>query len=61
MISVKLGSYMQVWLSYAQFEMTTGADDSAAKCRNVYKKANDSLKDDSSAKEERVMLRNSMR
>ncbi|KAF6023822.1 CRNKL1 [Bugula neritina] len=48
--------HIKVWLSYAQFEMTTGADDSAAKCRNVYKKANDSLKDDSSAKEERVML-----
>ncbi|XP_067942125.1 crooked neck-like protein 1 [Watersipora subatra] len=48
--------HVKVWLSYAQFEMTTGEEDSVSKSRDVYKKANSRLKENLDAKEERMMI-----
>lgn len=43
-------------MSFAQFEMTTGQEDCAARARDVYHKANESLKENTEAKEERMMV-----
>lgn len=46
----------QVWLSYAQFEMSTGQEDCVAKARHVFSKANQTFKENAEAKEERMMV-----
>ena len=45
-----------MWLSYAQFEMTTGEDDCVKKSRDIYRKANQSFKESNESKEERMMI-----
>ena len=46
---------LQVWLSYAQFELSVNDENSLQQTRSVYKQANSALKD-CDDKEERLML-----
>jgi len=46
---------VQVWLSYAQFELSVSDEASMQRARSVYKQANTALKD-CEEKEERLML-----
>ncbi|CAB4020502.1 Crooked neck 1, partial [Paramuricea clavata] len=47
--------HVKVWISYAQFELTTDLDDRISQTRNVYERANRELKT-AEDKEERLML-----
>ncbi|CAB4025163.1 crooked neck 1 [Paramuricea clavata] len=47
--------HVKVWISYAQFELTTDLDDRISQTRNVYGRANRELKT-AEDKEERLML-----
>ena len=50
-----LFTLMQVWISYAQFELSTGEDDCMVNCREVYRQANRLLKT-AGHKDERLLL-----
>ncbi|XP_018432138.1 PREDICTED: crooked neck-like protein 1 [Nanorana parkeri] len=52
--------HVKVWISFAQFELTTGAEDTLAKCRQIYEEANKTLRN-CEEKEERLMLLESWR
>ncbi|KAM9317196.1 crooked neck-like protein 1 [Gastrophryne carolinensis] len=52
--------HVKVWISFAQFELTTGGEDTLGKCRQIYEEANKSLRN-SEEKEERLMLLESWR
>ncbi len=47
--------YPQVWVSYAQFELSIGGDDAMSRTRSVYEKGGQELKVNSE-KEERLSL-----
>lgn len=47
--------HVKVWISFGQFEKTTGEDNCIGKARTVYKEANNAMKN-SGEKEERLML-----
>lgn len=46
---------MQVWISFAKFELGTGADDAVDKSRLVYQEANNMLKT-SDEREQRLLI-----
>ncbi len=46
---------LQVWISYAQFELSLGTEDSLQKARDVYREGCQSMKEIND-KEERLML-----
>ncbi|PIO04622.1 hypothetical protein AB205_0061070 [Aquarana catesbeiana] len=52
--------HVKVWISLAQFELTTGAEDTLSKCRQIYEEANKTLRN-CEEKEERLMLLESWR
>ncbi|CAJ0962442.1 unnamed protein product [Ranitomeya imitator] len=52
--------HVKVWISFAQFELTTGSDDTVMKCRQIYEEANKTLRN-CEEKEERLMLLESWR
>lgn len=52
--------FRQVWISYAQFELSIDSDDRLQKCRQIYEEANKSLRS-CEEKEERLMLLESWR
>ncbi|CAH2253441.1 crooked neck 1 [Pelobates cultripes] len=52
--------HVKVWISFAQFELTTGSDDVIENCRLIYEEANKSLRN-CEEKEERLMLLESWR
>lgn len=43
-------------MSFAQFEMSTAQEDSVTRAREVYRRANQSFKENPEAKEERMMV-----
>jgi len=45
----------QVWISYAQFELSVGGPENVARARDVYRRANITFKQ-ADEKEERLML-----
>lgn len=47
--------HVKVWISFAQFELTTGNDETLVKCRQIYEEANKNLRN-CEEKEERLML-----
>ncbi|XP_063774242.1 crooked neck-like protein 1 isoform X2 [Pseudophryne corroboree] len=52
--------HVKVWISFAQFELTTGNEDTLGKCRQLYEEANKTLRN-CEEKEERLMLLESWR
>ncbi|KAG8583775.1 hypothetical protein GDO81_008541 [Engystomops pustulosus] len=50
----------EVWISFAQFELSAGSEDTLAKCRQIYEEANKTLRN-CEEKEERLMLLESWR
>ncbi|KAM4772886.1 crooked neck-like protein 1 [Rhinophrynus dorsalis] len=52
--------HVKVWISFAQFELTTGNEDTLGKCRQIYEEANKNLRN-CEVKEERLMLLESWR
>ncbi|XP_073528565.1 crooked neck-like protein 1 [Phyllobates terribilis] len=52
--------HVKVWISFAQFELTTGSNDTLMKCRLIYEEANKTLRN-CEEKEERLMLLESWR
>lgn len=52
---LKRTQHVKVWLSFAQFETSTAVEDSIEQARNVYERADKSLRN-AEEKEERVML-----
>ena len=46
--------FSQVWISFAQFELSVGLDTSIEKCRKVYEEACKAMRDNE--KEERLMI-----
>lgn len=55
MLTIVIYLYFQVWISFAQFERTSGSDNSVQNTRAVYKEANKAL-GSVEEKEERQML-----
>lgn len=51
---------MQVWISYAKFELSIDSPDRLQKCRQIYEEANKSMRS-CEEKEERLMLLESWR
>lgn len=51
---------LQVWISYAQFELSVDTEDRLQRCRQVYEEANKGLRS-CEEKEERLMLLESWR
>uniref|UniRef100_A0A8C5MXQ0 Crooked neck-like protein 1 n=1 Tax=Leptobrachium leishanense TaxID=445787 RepID=A0A8C5MXQ0_9ANUR len=47
--------HVKVWISFAQFELTTGSEETLGKCRLIYEEANKTLRN-CEEKEERLML-----
>ncbi len=47
--------FFQVWISFTKFELTTGSDECINNAREVYKEANEALRN-TEEKEERMML-----
>lgn len=45
----------QVWISFAQFELSAGREESLSRCRQIYEEANKAMRN-CEEKEERVML-----
>ena len=45
----------QVWISFAKFELGCGSDDALEKSRNIYKEANEMLKQNDE-KEQRLLI-----
>ncbi|KAM4833006.1 crooked neck-like protein 1 isoform X2 [Urocitellus parryii] len=52
--------HVKVWISFAQFELSTGKEGSVAKCRQIYEEANKTMRN-CEEKEERLMLLESWR
>ncbi|XP_008107294.1 crooked neck-like protein 1 isoform X2 [Anolis carolinensis] len=52
--------HVKVWISFAQFELSSGNDDSVTRCRQVYEEANKTMRN-CEEKEERLMLLESWR
>uniref|UniRef100_A0A2K6U3M9 Crooked neck-like protein 1 n=1 Tax=Saimiri boliviensis boliviensis TaxID=39432 RepID=A0A2K6U3M9_SAIBB len=52
--------HVKVWISFAQFELSSGKEGSLAKCRQIYEEANKSMRN-CEEKEERLMLLESWR
>ncbi|CAO2578508.1 Crooked neck-like protein 1 [Lemmus lemmus] len=52
--------HVKVWISFAQFELSSGKDGSVAKCRQIYEEANKTMRN-CEEKEERLMLLESWR
>ncbi|KAE8601163.1 hypothetical protein XENTR_v10013561 [Xenopus tropicalis] len=52
--------HVKVWISFAQFELTSSNEDTLGKCRQIYEEANKSLRN-CEEKEERLMLLESWR
>ncbi|KAG8541974.1 hypothetical protein GDO81_027771 [Engystomops pustulosus] len=52
--------HVKVWISFAQFELSAGSEDTLAKCRQIYEEANKTLRN-CEEKEERLMLLESWR
>lgn len=50
----------KVWISFAQFELSSGKEGSLAKCRQIYEEANKTMRN-CEEKEERLMLLESWR
>lgn len=50
----------QVWISFAQFELSAGKEESLSRCRQIYEEANKAMRN-CEEKEERVMLLESWR
>lgn len=50
----------EVWISFAQFELSSGKEGSVAKCRQIYEEANKTMRN-CEEKEERLMLLESWR
>ena len=51
---------LKVWISFAQFELSSGKEESVAKCRQIYEEANKTMRN-CEEKEERLMLLESWR
>ncbi|XP_072032048.1 crooked neck-like protein 1 [Amphiura filiformis] len=47
--------HVKVWISFTKFELTTGSEDCVTNAREIYKEANESLRN-TDEKEERMML-----
>ncbi|OXB74325.1 UNVERIFIED_CONTAM: hypothetical protein H355_006854 [Colinus virginianus] len=47
--------HVKVWISFAQFELSAGKEESLSKCRQIYEEANKAMRN-CEEKEERVML-----
>lgn len=54
-ISIVFTFDIQVWISFAQFEKTTGEPEAMKKTRGIYREAADAMKK-SEEKEERLMI-----
>ncbi|XDC80994.1 hypothetical protein R6Z07F_012167 [Ovis aries] len=52
--------HVKVWISFAQFELSSGKEGSLAKCRQIYEEANKTMRN-CEEKEERLMLLESWR
>lgn len=52
--------HVKVWISFAQFELSSGKEGSVAKCRQIYEEANKTMRN-CEEKEERLMLLESWR
>ncbi|XP_077166467.1 crooked neck-like protein 1 isoform X3 [Paroedura picta] len=52
--------HVKVWISFAQFELSAGKDDSLSRCRQIYEEANKTMRN-CEEKEERLMLLESWR
>lgn len=50
----------QVWISFAQFELSAGREQNLSRCRQIYEEANKAMRN-CEEKEERVMLLESWR
>lgn len=53
-------NFFKVWISFAQFELSSGKEGSLAKCRQIYEEANKTMRN-CEEKEERLMLLESWR
>jgi crooked neck len=58
--SVTIIFFLKVWISFAQFELSSGKEGSVAKCRQIYEEANKTMRN-CEEKEERLMLLESWR
>lgn len=52
--------HVKVWISFAQFELSAGREESLSRCRQIYEEANKAMRN-CEEKEERVMLLESWR
>ncbi|XP_060109579.1 crooked neck-like protein 1 isoform X2 [Heteronotia binoei] len=52
--------HVKVWISFAQFELSAGSDNSLSRCRQIYEEANKTMRN-CEEKEERLMLLESWR
>ncbi|NWW45375.1 CRNL1 protein, partial [Pedionomus torquatus] len=52
--------HVKVWISFAQFELSAGKEESLSRCRQIYEEANKAMRN-CEEKEERVMLLESWR
>lgn len=53
-------AFPQVWISFAQFELSAGREENLSRCRQIYEEANKAMRN-CEEKEERVMLLESWR